>query len=318
MRALRGLLAAGAMAAVMAPAGAAGADAPVEQGWWTSLEPGGIPGEPSLPAPPDVPAKGLLVEGGAGSSAGARDSGPVAFSALVYQLGPGASARSLTVQVAPQSATTPDAILQLCPLTTPAFAPEQGGPSSDAPAYDCGRNSKASPSANGARYTFDVAPLAADGTLAVALLPTSPTDRVVLDSPDASSLAVTGSPVTPVAQGPPAPAPGGSAAVAAPAGSVSSGAAPSPGAAVTPTASGPATPQVASSPTAPGSPVPPASAPPGTSAGPPSSQPYAPISSPSTGGPSALTVAWILAAAVGGAVLWGAAGRAAVKRALQA
>jgi len=150
----------------------AAADAPRDQGWWTLTNP--------LPTPPDVPAGGMLVQAGLGS--------PASFAALVYEVEPGASAVTLTLTVAPNSATTPSSILQLCPLTGPIAHPEQGGPLADAPAYKCDLNVTAGPASNGKDYQFSVSGLVSDGLLAVALLPNGSSDRVVLSSPDTNSL----------------------------------------------------------------------------------------------------------------------------------
>jgi hypothetical protein len=157
----------------------ASADAPTTQGWWTQTS----PSTPLGAAPPvasDVPSNGLLIEGGAAA--------PVAYAALVYSLGPGAQVGKLTLQIAPSSATTPNSSLELCPLEKPTLHAEQGGPMSDAPAYTCETHVTAAPSDGG--YQFDVTQLVSDGALAVAILPTDPTTRVVLSQPDANSLPV--------------------------------------------------------------------------------------------------------------------------------
>ena len=169
----------------------AGAMAPDQQGWWTTLNQGSAPevGVPvSAPTPPDVPAQGLLVEGPSNSQG--PSSAPVAYAGLVYYLPVNASASTLTLTVATNSASTPMATLELCPLVNPVLNPEQEGPSSDAPPFDCTHNVSAAPNAAGSTYKFQVSQLVTDGSLAVAILPTSPTDRVVFDQPDANSLAV--------------------------------------------------------------------------------------------------------------------------------
>jgi hypothetical protein len=151
----------------------AGADAPRDQGWWTMTNP--------LPAPPDVPARGLVVQGGGGGA-------PTAFAAVLYELDPGATAGTLTLTIAPDSATTPAATLQLCPLLQPINHPDQGGPMSEAPPYNCAHKITAAPASDGKSYQFDAAGLVSNGLVAVAILPTSPVDRVVLSAPDGSSL----------------------------------------------------------------------------------------------------------------------------------
>jgi hypothetical protein len=78
------------------------------------------------------------------------------------------------------------------------------------------------PSSKGDSFHFDVSSLAADGKVAVAILPASATDRVVFDKPGADSLAVT----LPAASTPaPAPSPDAGSAVLD---TGSTGAAPSP------------------------------------------------------------------------------------------
>lgn len=207
--------------------GAAWAEAPAQAGWWSQTNPGSVGGTSAAPAPPDVPAGGLLVEGGMSSAPGSADAGPTAFGAVVYRIPAGQSPGPLTLDVAPGSATTPSVTLELCPLSSAAINAEQGGSMADAPGFSCTADVTAQPSAAGDRYTFNVSKLVADDTLAVAVLPTGPTDRVVLASPGDPSL-----PLRSVA---------GSTGAAAPAGSASGGAAaagPAPGPADT-SASGP-------------------------------------------------------------------------------
>jgi hypothetical protein len=176
------------MALGVVSAGPARAAAPRDQGWWTVTNPGttALPVAPPapVPGPPDVPANGLLIQAGPGGA-------PTAYAAVLYELDPGTTAGQLTLAVAPNSVTTPKATLQLCPLLQPINHPEQGGPLSDAPPFNCGKKVTAAPSADGKSYTFDAAGLLSDNLVAVAILPTGPTDRVVLNGPDASSLATT-------------------------------------------------------------------------------------------------------------------------------
>jgi hypothetical protein len=108
---------------------------------------------------------------------------------VLYELDPGTTAGTLTLAVAPNSITTPSATLQVCPLLQAIVHPEQGGPMSDAPPYDCSRSVTAAPAANGS-YEFDASKLVTDRLVAVAILPTGPVDRVVLNQPDDKSLAV--------------------------------------------------------------------------------------------------------------------------------
>lgn len=170
-----------AAAAVAFTSGVAGATAPDVQGWWTVSNPGSP--VPTPPAPPDVPANGLVIEGGPAASS------PVSYAAVLYVLS-GALPTSLTLTVAPSSGTTPDATVELCPLKSPELQAEQGGPIADAPAYDCKTHVSAQPASSGDHYQFNVATLATKQTLAVAILPTASTDRVVFSAPDANSLSV--------------------------------------------------------------------------------------------------------------------------------
>src|SRR3954451_17374088 len=149
----------------------ASADEPVQQGWWTATNPGGLPTVPA-PLPPDVPADGLLVQGG--------PNGPTAFAAVVYSFDAGATVGQLTLTVARPSATTPAAALQVCPLGSPDILGEQGGPMSDAPTYSCTNKATAQPDDSGDNYKFTVTSLVGQGSLAVAILPVDPTTRVVL------------------------------------------------------------------------------------------------------------------------------------------
>lgn len=236
------------------------ADVPAEQGWWTSANPGSVQGvaaPASPPAPPDVPSNGLLIEGGPTSAKGAADTGATAYAALIYELPAGANVSPLTLSVAPSTATTPSAALELCPLTTQQFQPEAGGPISDAPSYDCTKNVTAA--AASSSYQFDVSSLVSNDALAVAILPTSPTDRVVLSQPGDPSLTVqpaaTGTIPSPAAAGSSAATetPGGSGSPAAtPADTAVTSAAPGGGAVPSPTGT--------EATAAPSQPIPPASA----------------------------------------------------------
>jgi hypothetical protein len=174
-----------AMGVTAAPAAA---DAPRDQGWWSATSVA-VPGAPvAVPAAPDVPAGGLLVQGGLGGP-------PTAYAALVYELGQGVGAQTLTLPVAPNSLTTPSTALQLCQLLQPINHPEQGGPLTDAPPYNCAKQVTAAPSADGKTYQFAVSGMTTDQILAVAILPTGPADRVVLSAPDGNSLATQSAPV---------------------------------------------------------------------------------------------------------------------------
>ena len=176
--------------------GLAEAAAPAQQGWWWLANPGlGV----APPAPPDVPDGGLYVQGGSSSASGSGDSSPVAFSALVFAIPDGSNATTLVLQIASGS-VKPAPALELCPLTAPKLAkPEQGGAMADAPAYSCNQWVTAGPDSAGSGYRFAVANMVRAGVLAVAVLPTSPLDRVALRGPGSSSLVVEPAPRTTVA-----------------------------------------------------------------------------------------------------------------------
>ena len=158
------------------PAGA-DSDGP-QQGWWTVANPGTpLPGSATAP---DVPANGLLVQGGPSS--------PDAYAALVFNVPDGVSAGQLTLKLASNALSTSGVTLQVCPLENPVIKVEQGGPMSDAPAYDC--SAPATATASGGAYTFDVSTFTSYGSVAVAILPTAPTDRIVFDQPGSDSLSV--------------------------------------------------------------------------------------------------------------------------------
>jgi hypothetical protein len=166
--------------ALMALAGPVGADTAPEQGWWTTL----TLGNGVNAAGTGVPANDLLVESEVNSK-------PEAYSALLFQLPDGDVPSTLTLNVAPApAATTPDATLEICPLKSPVFTAAAGGPSSAAPAYDCTTNVTAAPESSGSAYQFKVSGFESNGMLAIAILPTSATDRVVFSAPSDSSLSV--------------------------------------------------------------------------------------------------------------------------------
>jgi hypothetical protein len=179
------------------------ADAPVDQGWWTSTTPAGLP--VSGVTPPDVPAQGLLVQGGPGATTGNGDTGATAYAALVFGLAPGATVGNLTLTTAPSSLSTPGAVLELCRLTDSAFSSAQGGPISDAPPYDCSQNVTAPESTSDSSFTFAVGQLESGHQLAVAVLPTNPLERVVLAAPGENALTETSAGPAPPAQTTPTP-----------------------------------------------------------------------------------------------------------------
>jgi hypothetical protein len=278
------------------------AEAPAQQGWWIATNPGTVPGLgigfPAV-APPDVPSNGLLVEGGASASS------PVAYAGLIYQVPVGSAVGALTLDVASGSATTPDGTLELCQLVQPTLVPDEGGPMSDAPPYNCSKSVIGNPASSGAFYEFNVAPLVADGVLAVAILPTSSAERVVFDQPEAGSLAAS------------APA------VTVPSGSTgNSGAAPTPVATTSPTVTVPPPPAL---PTPAFTPAPAPAVIPTPSLGAKSTSPTtvaaaAPFSSSvpaglGGGAVQSITLALVILGFLSACMLWVSAGNRAIKRA---
>src|SRR4051794_7166542 len=174
-----------AVGVVSVTATGANADPPTQQGWWTVSNPGGLPANPA-DAAADVPSDGLLVQ--AGPVNPTAPCSCTAFAGLIYELADGLTATDLTLKVAPNSATTPVATLELCVLANPTFAAQQGGALADAPGYDCKQHQTASLAAGDSTFTFHVGSLVSDGILAVAILPGDSTSRVVLSKPGTSSL----------------------------------------------------------------------------------------------------------------------------------
>ena len=184
-------------------------EAAQQHGWWWQANPGSQQGLPTAsPSPADVPAQGLLVEGGPGSGQGSADTcSPLAaapatacdaYGGLVFAVPDGTTVTALTLTVYDPSGTgmapdtTPGSTLELCPLVSGALNSEQGGPMSDGPSFSCTSNVTAAPGADGHTYTFKVGALPLkDGVLAVAVLPTAATDRVVLNPSDSHSLQFT-------------------------------------------------------------------------------------------------------------------------------
>jgi hypothetical protein len=146
----------------------------VRSGWWTSAP---------VALSPDASADQLVVQGGADPES------PVSYAAMAFELDDGEVPSSVRLDVAPGSASTPNAVLTACPLTTAAFEAARGGPATDAPAYECATSVTAEPEDGEiVTYEFDVSDFASTGTLAFAVLPTAVADRVVLAVPTTSSL----------------------------------------------------------------------------------------------------------------------------------
>lgn len=166
-----------------------GAAAPSRQGWWKVGLPiagTGIGGVGNLKDPQgaDVPDGGLLVQGGPSVAQ------PAAYAALSFDLGTATVSGPLRLVPAPTTVSVPGSKLIACSLNDASFKPADGGPIADAPPYTCASAVNATVDGSGA-YVFDVAALRRGDSLAVAIIPSLPTDRVAFSRPGANALAVT-------------------------------------------------------------------------------------------------------------------------------
>lgn len=150
---------------------AAGAAELAHAGWWTTSP---------VPVAPDAGDGELVVQGSS------RPDEPFAFAAVEFRVAPDESSPALVLAVAEGSASTPSAALKACRVVG-TFEPTSGGAMADAPAHDCEDSATASLDPDGT-YTFFVGSFIQDDRLAVAVLPTAPSDRVVFEAPDATSL----------------------------------------------------------------------------------------------------------------------------------
>lgn len=192
-------------ALVLAGAAPAAADAPLAVGWWNVAHQGVAP-----PAPPDVGAKDLLVQGGPQ---------PSAVTGLRFVVPDGATVVSLVLPLAAGSAPPRAEAVTACP-TTKAWEPAANGAWAAVPTWSCQRFAPAVLSADGAALVVaDIARLVADdGSLSIALVPGS-SDRIVLAPPPPTALqvvpaarapepaAVAPPPAAPVPAAPPPPPP---------------------------------------------------------------------------------------------------------------
>lgn len=165
------------------------AAAPSRQGWWKVGLPVAAPGIGGLgnlkdPQGADVPDGGLLVQGGPSVAQ------PAAYAAMAFDLGTATVGGPLRLVPAPTTASVPGSKLIACSLNDASFKPADGGPIADAPPYTCASAVNATVDSSGA-YVFDIAGLRRGDTLAVAILPSLPTDRVAFARPSANALPVT-------------------------------------------------------------------------------------------------------------------------------
>lgn len=176
-----------ALSAVLVPAtallpSAAQAQAPTAQGWWTSL-----------PAPPDVGADDLLLQGGDPARALPdtgeldRSPSPTALAALRFVVPPDATVGALVLPVAAGARV---ADVRVYPAASP-WSPAQGGGMADAPALDPTRYAAGALDPTGTALVFaDAGRLVPeDGRLSLVLVP-GPLDRVVVHRPGPLALAV--------------------------------------------------------------------------------------------------------------------------------
>jgi hypothetical protein len=167
---MRRLLLALAVTGVLAFAPAASAEAPVTQAWWWS-------GSAIPSAPPDVPADGLLVQGG--------PSAPTAYAAVRFEVPGTATVGALTLHLS--GTATPNSALKLCRIEA-TFEPVQGGDLAKAPAYDC--RDTATGAVQSDRVTVDASQFVDDGVVMIALLPVGAADRMVFAKPGTDALEV--------------------------------------------------------------------------------------------------------------------------------
>lgn len=157
------------------------AAAPAKDGWWTVTNTGfGV----APPAPPQVPSGGLYIENGF--------TGPTAISALTFQVGAGDEVGSITLKVAGNPVITSPPVA--CPITPAGqnYKPAQGGPWTEAPAYDCTKSQVAGTvSSNSTTVTFAAGPLLENGTVAAVIKAGGTADRVAFDQPGPDTLQVT-------------------------------------------------------------------------------------------------------------------------------
>lgn len=198
---------------------AGSADEPARQGWWWQANPGN--GAPAPPGPPDVPGDGLYVQGG--------PSGPVALSAVQFELADGQKPATLTLHLipaqnavtgaapapapapvpvpgqppAPAPAPAPDGTasplpppgVQACVIASGTINAEQGGPMADAPDTTGCTPIPGTVDATAGTATFNLSSVTTTGsTLALAILPASATDRAAFSHPGSDALMVDASP----------------------------------------------------------------------------------------------------------------------------
>jgi hypothetical protein len=175
-----------------------------DQGWWWTASRQGLP---AAPAPPDMAADDLLVQGGDVLRLAGRPAAPTAVSALRFHLAAGDSVAALALPVA--AGGRADDVRAYA--TTATWQPVQGGPLAEAPAPDVTRYCAGRLSADGTTLLFpDIGRLVTEDGLLSLLLVAGPTDRLVLHRPPPTALTVVEAPAVPAPLVPaPAAAPSG-------------------------------------------------------------------------------------------------------------
>ena len=169
--------------------GAAAAQEPNVAAWWNSANLGDP--APAPPAPPDVNAGDLLVQGSntapaPGAPLGSAPGSSQAVAGLAFDLEPTDVVGALTLGI---DGTAPPQVSVVACRATERFTDVENGPWTRVPAYDA--NACAPGALKDGKVVFaDVAKLVQDAQLAVVLLP-GPVDRVVFAKPGDNALQVT-------------------------------------------------------------------------------------------------------------------------------
>jgi hypothetical protein len=170
------------------PASAA-AQEPNVTAWWNSANLGDP--APAPPAPPDVNAGDLLVQGSntapaPGPPVGSAPGSAQAVAGLEFDLDPTDVVGGLTLGI---DGTAPPQVSVVACRATERFTDVENGPWTRVPAYDA--NACAAGVINDGKVVFaDIGKLVQDAQLAVVLLP-GPVDRVVFAKPGDNALQVT-------------------------------------------------------------------------------------------------------------------------------
>ena len=168
---------------------AAVAQEPDVAAWWNAANLGDP--APAPPAPPDVNAGDLLVQGSntapsPGAPVGSGPGSAQAVAGLEFDLQPTDVVGALTLGI---DGTAPPQVSVVACRATAQFTNVENGPWSRVPAYDA--NACAAGALKDGKVVFaDVSKLVQDSQLSVVLLP-GPVDRVVFAKPGPNALAVT-------------------------------------------------------------------------------------------------------------------------------